>query len=106
MSNLRRSRLRTLVLTAAATLTTVGVMGAQTASGARGHAAGARTIHVIEHTITDTENPGVGGADAKGNSSRSADPNGLVAPPSWGRHLAESQSGPIPASTASGGSSV
>ncbi len=32
----------------------------------RDHGAG-RTIHVIEHAITDTENPGVGGADVKGN---------------------------------------
>ena len=26
-----------------------------------------KTVHVIEHAITDTENPGVGGKDAKGN---------------------------------------
>jgi allene oxide cyclase len=32
---------------------------------ARGH--GGRTVHVIEHAITDTENPGVGGKDVKGN---------------------------------------
>ncbi len=28
---------------------------------------GATTVHVIEHAITDTENPTVGGTDAKGN---------------------------------------
>jgi allene oxide cyclase len=32
---------------------------------ARGH--GGRTVHVIEHAITDTENPGAGGKDVKGN---------------------------------------
>ena len=40
--------------------------GAGSASAARAHAA-ATTVHVIEHAITDTEVPGVGGKDVKGN---------------------------------------
>jgi allene oxide cyclase len=40
--------------------------GAGSASAARAHAA-ATTVHVIEHAITDTEAPGVGGKDVKGN---------------------------------------
>jgi hypothetical protein len=45
-----------------------GVTGAGTsyAKVHRAQAAGS-TVHVIEHANTDFENPGVGGADAKGN---------------------------------------
>jgi allene oxide cyclase len=54
---------------AAAAFTVAGPASAQSAQSAhsRAHAAAGRTVHVIEHAITDTENPGVGGQDVKGN---------------------------------------
>jgi hypothetical protein len=56
----------TSALAFAATAATAGAAGAQAKAPARAHAA-STTIHVIEHAITDTENPGVKGADVKGN---------------------------------------
>ncbi len=55
---------------AAGALAVAGPASAQSAHArahVRAHATTGRTIHVIEHAITDTENPGVGGKDVKGN---------------------------------------
>ena len=53
-----------------AAATTALAMSAAVAAGPayakRAHATG-KTVHVIEHAITDTEVPGVGGKDVKGN---------------------------------------
>jgi hypothetical protein len=60
-------RTRALALAGAAAISAGAI--AATASSAKpraAHSAGA-TIHVIEHAITDTEQPGVGGKDAPGN---------------------------------------
>ena len=56
-----------LALAGAAALA-AGAVVATTSSAkqSQAHAAGT-TVHVIEHAITDTENPGVGGKDVKGN---------------------------------------
>jgi hypothetical protein len=62
----RRLATLAVVPAAIAAFAIVGSASAQSAH-ARGHAAAGRTIHVIEHAITDTENRGVGGKDAKGN---------------------------------------
>ena len=64
----RRARLAT---GAAAAALTLGGLAAAAPSQARtatrtAHAA-STTIHVVEHAITDTEQPGVGGKDAPGN---------------------------------------
>ena len=55
--------------TAAAAVAALAVAGSASAQSGhiRAHAAAGRTVHVIEHAITDTENPGVGGKDVKGN---------------------------------------
>jgi allene oxide cyclase len=58
---------RMLALAGAIALAAVGVVAAtSSAKQNQAHAAGA-TVHVIEHAITDTENPGVRGKDVKGN---------------------------------------
>ena len=66
---MRSTRLRpgAVALAATAALAAAAVTAAtSTAKPARAHSSGA-TIHVIEHAITDTEQPGVGGKDAPGN---------------------------------------
>jgi allene oxide cyclase len=58
---------RMLALAGAAALAAGAVVAtASSAKESQAHAAGT-TVHVIEHAITDTENPGVGGKDVKGN---------------------------------------
>jgi len=67
MSQNRGGRLILLLATAG---TLAGAAIAATASSAaspRTHATSARTVHVIEHAITDTEMPSINGKDAKGN---------------------------------------
>jgi allene oxide cyclase len=54
-----------LAVTAALTAGAIAA-GTSSAKPTRAHVAGT-TVHVIEHAITDTENPGVGGKDVKGN---------------------------------------
>ncbi len=57
-------RLTAMIATAALAVTALGA--AAPAYAKRAHAT-ARTVHVIEHAVTDTEVPGVGGKDVKGN---------------------------------------
>ena len=59
---------RRSIIFAVAVASTAGALGAGSSSArtTKAHAA-APTVHVVEHAITDTENPGVGGADVKGN---------------------------------------
>ncbi len=63
-----RRRSLTLALAAVTALATTAVAGAGTGSAhaVRAHTA-TTTVHVIEHAITDLENPGVNGKDVKGN---------------------------------------
>ena len=62
-----KPRRRTFALAGIAALTAGAIAaGPSSARTSRAHAAG-RTVHVVEHAITDTENPGVGGKDVKGN---------------------------------------
>ena len=62
-----KPRRRTFALAGVAALTAGAIAaGPSSARTSRAHAAGT-TVHVIEHAITDTENPGVGGKDVKGN---------------------------------------
>ncbi len=66
----RRLAAPAAVAVAVAAFAVAGPASAQSAharSRARAQAAAGRTIHVIEHAITDTEVPGVGGKDVKGN---------------------------------------
>jgi hypothetical protein len=58
---------RIVAWTAAAALVAGGVVVSTSSAKQSQARAGAKTVHVIEHAITDTENPGVGGNDAKGN---------------------------------------
>jgi allene oxide cyclase len=59
---------RMLVLAATAALTAGAVVaGTSSARPSRGHVVADRTVHVIEHAITDTEIPTGGGKDVKGN---------------------------------------
>ncbi len=63
----RKSIRHTFALAATAALAAGGVVAAtSSARTGRAHTSHS-TVHVIEHAITDTENPGVGGADVKGN---------------------------------------
>ncbi len=61
-----KPQLRVLALAATALVAGAIVVGTSSAQPTRAHAAGT-TVHVIEHAITDTENPGIGGKDVKGN---------------------------------------
>ena len=62
-----KPRRRTFALAGVAALTAGAIAaGPSSARTSRAHAAGT-TVHVVEHAITDTENPGVGGKDVKGN---------------------------------------
>jgi hypothetical protein len=63
----RKPRGRAFALAVPAALT-VGALGVGTSSARTTHAhAAVRTVHVVEHAITDTEIPTGGGADVKGN---------------------------------------
>ena len=59
--------LRALALGVAIALAAVLALGNNIGYGRTLHAVSSRTIEVVEHAITDTENPGVNGADVKGN---------------------------------------
>jgi Allene oxide cyclase len=59
-------RLSATIAVAASALALTALGTAAPAYAKRAHAT-ARTVHVIEHAITDTEVPGVGGKDVKGN---------------------------------------
>jgi allene oxide cyclase len=62
-----KTRQRAFALAATAALAAAAIAaGTSSAKPVRAHAAGT-TVHVIEHAITDTENPGVNGTDVKGN---------------------------------------
>ncbi len=63
----RESRRHTLVIAAAAALAAGGVAAATTSAKTTRVHAPDRTVHVIEHAITDTEIPSGGGKDVKGN---------------------------------------
>jgi hypothetical protein len=58
-------RLGALVAAAIAALALTALVAAPTY--AKTAHASAKTVHVVEHAITDTEVPGVGGKDVKGN---------------------------------------
>jgi hypothetical protein len=59
---------RRVIAWAGAAALVAGAVVASTSSAKQVPAhAGGTTVHVIEHAITDTENPGVGGKDVKGN---------------------------------------
>ena len=62
-----KPRTRTLALAATAALAGGAIAAAPSSAKPRRALAAGTTVHVIEHAITDTENPGVGGADVKGN---------------------------------------
>lgn len=62
-----RRVLRILALGVAIALAAVLALGNNLGYGRTLHAASGRTIEVVEHAITDLENPGVKGADVKGN---------------------------------------
>lgn len=66
MSYLKPGRLSALAIAAALVGGAIAA-GASSASGSRPHAAASKVVHVIEHAITDTEEPGVKGKDAPGN---------------------------------------
>ena len=61
-----KTRHRVLALAATAIIAAAIVAASSSAKSTRAHAA-STTVHVIEHAITDTENPTSGGADVKGN---------------------------------------
>jgi hypothetical protein len=59
-------RLSVMVAAATAALALTALVAAAPSYAKTAHASG-KTVHVIEHAITDTEAPGVGGKDVKGN---------------------------------------
>jgi Dirigent-like protein len=59
-------RFAATIAIATAALALTPAITAATALAKTPHAAGA-TVHVVEHAVTDTEVPGVGGKDVKGN---------------------------------------
>ncbi|MGZ4168915.1 MAG: dirigent protein [Solirubrobacteraceae bacterium] len=59
-------RLSATIAAATAALALTPLIAAAPASARTAHAAG-KTVHVVEHAVTDTEVPGVGGSDVKGN---------------------------------------
>jgi hypothetical protein len=63
----RKPRRRTFALAATAALAAGAIAAAPSSAKPRRALAAGTTVHVIEHAITDTENPGVGGTDVKGN---------------------------------------
>ena len=62
-----KPRRRTFALAATAALAAGTIAAAPSSAKPRRALAAGTTVHVIEHAITDTENPGVGGKDVKGN---------------------------------------
>jgi allene oxide cyclase len=62
-AHIRRSA---LIAATTAALALTALVAAAPTYAKTAHASG-RTVHVIEHAITDTEIPGVGGKDVKGN---------------------------------------
>ena len=62
-----KSRCRTFALAATAALTAGAIAAGPSSAKPTRILKAVKTVHVIEHAITDTENPGVGGKDAKGN---------------------------------------
>ena len=62
-----KSRCRTFALAATAALTVGAIAAGPSSAKPSRILRPVKTVHVIEHAITDTENPGVGGKDAKGN---------------------------------------
>jgi allene oxide cyclase len=62
-----KSRCRTFALAATAALTAGAIVAGPSSAKPSRILKAVKTVHVIEHAITDTENPGVGGKDAKGN---------------------------------------
>ena len=62
-----KPRRRTIALAATAALAAGAIAAAPSSAKPRRALAAGTTVHVIEHAITDTENPGVGGKDVKGN---------------------------------------
>jgi len=63
----RKPRRRTFALAATAALAAGAIAAAPSSAKPRRALAAGTTVHVIEHAITDLENPGVGGKDVKGN---------------------------------------
>ena len=63
----RKPRRRMFALAATAVLAVGAIAAAPSSAKPRRALAAGTTVHVIEHAITDTENPGVGGKDVKGN---------------------------------------
>ncbi len=63
----RKPRTRMFALAATAVLAVGAIAAAPSSAKPRRALAAGTTVHVIEHAITDTENPGVGGKDVKGN---------------------------------------
>ncbi|MFL5859935.1 MAG: dirigent protein [Solirubrobacteraceae bacterium] len=59
-------RLSATIAVATAALAVAALLAAAPTYAKTAHAAG-RTVHVVEHAKTDTEAPGVGGPDVKGN---------------------------------------
>jgi allene oxide cyclase len=53
--------------TASAMTAAVAAAGGAPAYAHPAHAASSTVVHVVEHAVTDTEVPGVGGKDVKGN---------------------------------------
>ena len=62
-----KTRRRTFALAATAALAAGAIAAGPSSARPRRAIAAGTTVHVIEHAITDTENPGVGGKDVKGN---------------------------------------
>ena len=62
-----KSRCRTFALAATAAMTAGAIAAGPSSAKPSRILKAVKTVHVIEHAITDTENPGVGGKDAKGN---------------------------------------
>ncbi len=62
-----KPRKRTFALVATAALAVGAIAAAPSSATPRRALAAGATVHVVEHAITDTENPGVGGKDVKGN---------------------------------------
>jgi hypothetical protein len=63
----RKRLLRWALIGLAIAIAAVLAFGNDAGYAKAAHAAGVRTITVVEHAITDTENPGVNGKDVKGN---------------------------------------
>ncbi|HEY2317570.1 MAG TPA: dirigent protein [Solirubrobacteraceae bacterium] len=59
-------RLSAMIAVATAALALTALVAAAPTYARTAHAA-SKTVHVIEHAVTDTEVPGVGGKDVKGN---------------------------------------